>query len=281
MAVAVSTWRATRCGSVSSPISCRYALNGLCTAPNVRRYLTRMRLMNASEPNAPEKLRRLPSMSAMTCSGRVNCRKSAVRPVEPSGVDDHAADGVAMPGDALGGRMHNDVGAEFDRAQQVRRRHGVVENQRQPVPVRQIGQRTNIGDGGVRVGDRLGEDGTGRGTDQRLDSFTQVVDVLRRNQRGCRTAAGSRRAASTDAPYRFVGAMMRPPPSPAHISAYDTAAMPDDTATALTPPSRAASRRSSASTVGSATLEYSNPEISPAARSRPRAAFSKSKAAEA
>ncbi len=51
-------------------------------------------------------------------------------------------------------------------------------------------------------------------------------------------------SASTDAPYRFVGAMMRPPPSPAHISAYDTAAMPDDTATAPTPPSRAASRRS-------------------------------------
>ena len=104
-------------------------------------------------------------------------QETAVRPVEPSGVDDHAADGVAMPGDALGGRMHNDVGAEFDRAQQVRRRHGVVENQRQPVPVRQIGQRTDIGDGGVRVGDRLGEDGTGRGTDQRLD-LMQVVDVL-------------------------------------------------------------------------------------------------------
>ena len=45
------------------------------------------------------------------------------------------------------------------------------------MPVRQIGQRTNIGDGGVRVGDRLGEDGTGCGTDQRLD-LMQVVDVL-------------------------------------------------------------------------------------------------------
>lgn len=108
--------------------------------------------------------------------------------------------------------MHNDVGAEFDRAQQVRRRHGVVENQRQSVPVRQIGQRTDIGDGGVRVGDRLGEDGTGRGTDQRLD-LMQVVDVLTKSawMPNCGRKSPS---ASTDAPYRFVGAMMRPPPSP-------------------------------------------------------------------
>ena len=235
--------------------------------------------MNASEPNAPEKLRRLPSMSAMTCSGRVNCRKrpfaQSNRPAStitppmalPCPVMPLVVECTTMSAPNSIGRSRYGVGTVLSRISASPCRCARSASGR--ISVMAVFGLATVSAKMARVAGPIRDSISCRS----LMSLTKSAWMP-----NCGRKSPS---ASTDAPYRFVGAMMRPPPSPAHISAYDTAAMPDDTATAPTPPSRAASRRSSASSVGLATLEYSNPDISPAARSRPRAAFSKSKAAEA
>ena len=55
-------------------------------------------------------------------------------------VDDGAAERRAVAAHELGQRMHDDVGAVFDRPQQDRRRDRVVDDQRHAVPVRDVGQ---------------------------------------------------------------------------------------------------------------------------------------------
>ena len=69
-------------------------------------------------------------------------RKLARRlPVEAAAVDQHAADGDAMAAQPLGRRMHDDIGAVLERPAQVGRGEGVVDHQRQPGRVRDLGDR--------------------------------------------------------------------------------------------------------------------------------------------
>ncbi len=72
-------------------------------------------------------------------------RKFAGRaPVEPAAVDDHAADRDAVAADPFGGRIHHDVGAEFDRPAEIRRGEGVVDQQRDLCVMRDCRDGRNI-----------------------------------------------------------------------------------------------------------------------------------------
>src|SRR4051794_33206167 len=51
-------------------------------------------------------------------------------PVEGAGIDDDAAQRIAMAAEKLSQRMHDDVGSMNDRPDQVWRRQGVVHDQR-------------------------------------------------------------------------------------------------------------------------------------------------------
>ena len=50
--------------------------------------------------------------------------------VERAAVHDQAADGVAVAAEKLRGRMYDDIGAVLEGADQVGRRHGVVDDER-------------------------------------------------------------------------------------------------------------------------------------------------------
>ena len=55
--------------------------------------------------------------------------------------DQRAADDVGVAADVLGGRVHDDVGAERERALQVRRREGVVDDEQRAGLVGDLGER--------------------------------------------------------------------------------------------------------------------------------------------
>ena len=65
-------------------------------------------------------------------------------PVEPAAVDDDAADRDAVAAEPFGRGVHHDVGAEFDRAAEERRRKGVVDQQRNFGVMRDLRHRRNI-----------------------------------------------------------------------------------------------------------------------------------------
>jgi hypothetical protein len=54
----------------------------------------------------------------------------AARPVESPGIDDHAADGVAVAAEEFCERVHDDVGAVFDGPAQIGRCQRVVDDER-------------------------------------------------------------------------------------------------------------------------------------------------------
>src|SRR5665648_62145 len=85
--------------------------------------------------------------------------------VEGSAVDDHPADGRAVTAQVLGRRVHDDVSTPLDRADQVRRRHRVVDDQRDADLVRDPSDRLDVEDVGLRVGDGLAEEQLGVGLD--------------------------------------------------------------------------------------------------------------------
>ena len=97
-------------------------------------------------------------------------------PLEFARIDNDSAEGGSVPADELGGGMDDDVGAVFDRTDQIRGSEGVVDDQRNVVRVRQFGERLDVGNVAVRVAERFDEDGFGFGTDRGLDFF-EVVDV--------------------------------------------------------------------------------------------------------
>ena len=90
--------------------------------------------------------------------GRRELGKFSVAPVEPAGLDDHPAHGGAVAADVLGGRVHDDVGAPFDRPAQVGRGHRVVEDQRDAGVMRDGGERLDVDDVDQRVAERFGID---------------------------------------------------------------------------------------------------------------------------
>jgi len=60
--------------------------------------------------------------------------------------------------DVIGGRVHDDVGAPFDRPAQVGRGHSVVEQQRDAGVMRDGGERLDVDDVDQRVAERFGVD---------------------------------------------------------------------------------------------------------------------------
>ena len=91
--------------------------------------------------------------------GRAEARElvRVLRPGELSRVDQRAADAGAVAAQVLGERVHDDVGAVLERPAQVRRGHGVVDDQRNAVPVCHLGQCREVGDVARRVADGLAE----------------------------------------------------------------------------------------------------------------------------
>ena len=82
--------------------------------------------------------------------------------------------------------MNDDVGAVVDRAEQDRRRHGVIDHEWNAVPRRDLGQRFNVADVSGRIADAFAEDRAGFFIDQPLDRFSLIglgkadVDALPR-----------------------------------------------------------------------------------------------------
>ncbi len=77
------------------------------------------------------------------------------RPVEAAAVYDEAADRGAVAAEELGQRVEDDVGAVRQRPHEIRRRHGVVDHQRQAGRVRHVGDRADVQRVELGVGDRL------------------------------------------------------------------------------------------------------------------------------
>ena len=101
-------------------------------------------------------------------------RELAVVPLEPTAVDDHAADARPVPADELGGAVHDDVGAPLDRPTQVRRGEGVVDHQRQAVLVRDGRQRFEVDHVDLGVGHGLGVHGAGARRDRARERLRVV-----------------------------------------------------------------------------------------------------------
>ena len=91
----------------------------------------------------------------------------ALAPVEEAAVDHRTTDGSAVAGQELGGGMHHQVGAPFDRSAQVGRGQGVVDDQRDTGISGELSQRLEIGDDASRVGQALAEDRLGALADRR------------------------------------------------------------------------------------------------------------------
>ncbi len=78
----------------------------------------------------------------------------------------------------------------IDRAQQDRRRHRIVDDQRNAVPVRDLGQRLDVADVAGRIADAFAEHGARALVDQLLDRRRRVglgkphIDALPRQQMG-------------------------------------------------------------------------------------------------
>ena len=79
-------------------------------------------------------------------------------PREPSGVDNRAAQRGAVAAHEFGQRVHDNVGAVIDRTQQDRRRHRVVDNERNSVPGGNCRERLDVANVSRRIANALTED---------------------------------------------------------------------------------------------------------------------------
>ncbi len=85
-------------------------------------------------------------------------REVLIGPVETAGLDDDTAEGRAVSAKELGGRMDHDVGSPLDRTVEVRCRDRGVDDERDVVGMRDVGEPFEIRDLAGRVGDDLGEE---------------------------------------------------------------------------------------------------------------------------
>jgi hypothetical protein len=90
-------------------------------------------------------------------------------PGELAGIDDHAADAVAVAAEVLGQRMHHDVGAVLEGTAQVGRGHRVVHDQRHAGVMGDLRQGGKVDHVAQRVADGFAEDRLGAAVDQRLE----------------------------------------------------------------------------------------------------------------
>ena len=97
-------------------------------------------------------------------------------PVEPAGIHDNAAQGGAVAADELGGGVDYHVGAVLNGPDEIGGAEGVVDDQRQAVPVGERCDGVDVGDIAVGVAQGLQIDGPGIGTDGGLQR-RQIVGV--------------------------------------------------------------------------------------------------------
>ena len=102
-------------------------------------------------------------------------------PIELAAIDEDTAERRAVAADELRGRVDDDVGAVLERAQLIRRRKRAVDDERDLVLVRDIGDSLDVDEVGVRVADRLDVDGTRI----LLDGLLEDLDALRRVDERC------------------------------------------------------------------------------------------------
>ena len=107
-------------------------------------------------------------------------------------LDDDAAQGGAVPAEELGGGVDHDVRAVLDRAHEVRRAQGGVDDQRDAGVVRHLRQPLEVRDLDGRVGHHLDEDRLGVLPDRR--GVVGRVGAGRRRWCRRRSGAASRRA---------------------------------------------------------------------------------------
>ncbi len=98
------------------------------------------------------------------------------RPVEGAGVDNDAADRVAVAAQEFRQRMHDNVGAVVDRTDQIGGRQRVVDNQRHASVAGHGRDRLDIGDAAAGVRNRLDEDRLGARRDRALET-ADIVGV--------------------------------------------------------------------------------------------------------
>ncbi len=107
----------------------------------------------------------------------VQARKAGLvfGPRELARVDDRAAQAGAVAAQVLGQRMHHDIGAVLERAQQEWRGHGVVDDQRHARGMRYLGDRGDVRDIPARVANGFDE-----------HSLRAFVDERGKRSRVCR-----------------------------------------------------------------------------------------------
>ena len=79
-----------------------------------------------------------------------------------------------MAAEKFGQRMDDDIGAVVDRAQQDRRRHSVVDDERNAAPLADLGQRLDVADVAGWIADALAEDGARIVVDQLFDRLGRI-----------------------------------------------------------------------------------------------------------
>ena len=144
--------------------------------------------------------------------------------------------------------MHDDVGAVLDRAQQDRRRHRVVDDQRHAARVRHVGERLDVADVAGRIADALAEHRAGVVVDQRRDVLGAVargearLDAVAAQDVREQRVGGAVELRRRDDVAAAVGERQR--------TRSASAAWPEATASAATPPSSCATRCSRMPSVG-------------------------------
>ncbi len=66
--------------------------------------------------------------------------------MEFSRVDNRSTDARSMAPEILRKRVHHDIGPVLEGPAQVRRRHGIVDDQWHAMPMREFGDRREVGD---------------------------------------------------------------------------------------------------------------------------------------
>ena len=107
-------------------------------------------------------------------------------PVEAAAVDDHAADRNAVPAEPFGGRVHDDVGAMLDRAAEIGRGKGVVDQERNAGRMRDLRNPGNIEHLEAWIADGLADHEPGLRRDRR----TEGVEIARLDECGRDAEAG-------------------------------------------------------------------------------------------
>ena len=94
---------------------------------------------------------------------------AALAPVKLSAVDDHTTDSGTVTTDPLGSRVHNNIGTVLDGANKVSTgTESIVDNQRNPRIVCNLGDGSDVVNKVLGVGDRLDVDGLGLGVNGSL-----------------------------------------------------------------------------------------------------------------